>query len=308
MKTAPFKLKQTFFALVVVMMTVLPGTAQQRPQFTQFMYNNLAINPAYAGVDEVLSLTFVNRNQWSGVENAPSTQSFAAHTPIKNKNIGIGLSILNDKIGVHKNLTALTNYSYRINLSERTSLSMGLQAGVTNLKSDYASLSGNSNDPKLARSINETIFGFGAGIYFKSSRFQLGLSAPDLLSKKVQMNDTVSISIRRINLLAISRYRITLSQSFEMEPGVMVKYFPDLPVSFDLNLNFIYRKVITAGLSYRGNESVDFLLKLQVTPRLQLGYAYDYPIKYAAELANASNELMINYQFHKIKKGAVPLR
>src|SRR6186713_2215714 len=97
--TAPFKLKQTFFVLIVVMMTVLPATAQQRPQFTQFMYNNLAINPAYAGADEVLSLTFVNRNQWSGIENAPSTQSFAAHTLIKNKNIGIGLTILNDKIG-----------------------------------------------------------------------------------------------------------------------------------------------------------------------------------------------------------------
>jgi type IX secretion system PorP/SprF family membrane protein len=304
---APFKLKQSFFTLMAILV-VFSATAQQRPQFTQFMYNSLAINPAYAGADEVLSLTFVNRNQWSGVENAPSTQSFAAHTLIKNKNIGIGLTILNDKIGVHKNLTALTNYAYHINLSERTSFSMGLQAGVTNLKSDYASLLGNSNDPKLTRSINETVFGFGAGVYFKSPRFQLGLSAPDLLSKVVRVNDTLSINIRRINLLAVSRYRFTLSESFEMEPGVMVKYFPDLPVSLDLNLNFIYRKVITAGLSYRGNESIDFLLRLQITPQLQFGYAYDYPIKYAAELSSASNELMINYQFHKIKKGAASLR
>ncbi len=281
---------------------VFSASAQQIPQFTQFMYNNLVINPAYAGSDEVLSLTFVNRNQWSGVENAPATQSFSAHTLVKNKNIGVGLTIINDKIGIHRNLSALTNYAYRIAISERATLAMGLQIGVTNLKSDYASLSGNSNDPKLVSSINETMLGFGAGIYFKSSRFQLGLSAPDLLSKAVEVNDTLSINIRRLNLLANSRYRFRLSASFEMEPGIMIKYFPDLPLSFDLNLNFIYQKIITGGLSYRRNESIDILFKFQITRQFQLGYAYDYPVKYAAKMSSASNELMVNYQFHNIKK------
>lgn len=281
---------------------LLPVTAQQRPQFTQFMYNNLVINPAYAGAEEVLSLTLVNRNQWSGVEGAPTTQSFSAHTLLKKKKVGLGLTLISDRIGVHNNTSVLTNYAYHIRVGEKSTLSMGLQVGITNLKSDYASLSGNSNDPNLANSINETMLDFGTGIYFRSPKLQLGLSTPELVSKSVQLNDTLSISIRTMNLFGYARYRFTLSKFIEMEPGLMIKYFPDVPVSYDVNLSFIYRSVLTTGLSYRSKESVDFILKLQLTSQLQFGYAYDYPINYAAKLSSASHELMLNYQFRNIHK------
>ena len=296
--------------ITVMLLGIAVGAtlAQQLPQFTQFMYNNLVINPAYAGADEALSLTLLHRSQWTGVDNAPSTQSFSAHSLIKKKQIGLGLTIVRDEIGVHKNTNILTNYAYHINVAEGTVLSMGLQVGLTNLKSDYASLASAPLDPKLVNSINETMIDFGAGLYLRSPRFNLSLSSPGLLSRTVSVSDSVSVNFKRANFMGYGRYRFTLSDQFDMEPGIMIKYFTNLPFSYDVNLNFIYRKVLTTGVSYRRNESVDLILKFQLTRQLQFGYAYDYPINYAARLSSASHELMLNYLFRDFKKRAASPR
>ena len=294
--------------ILVLVVTSLNGKAQQGPQFTQFMYNNLVINPAYAGTEGAFSLTMISRNQWSGVDKAPTTQSFSAHTLVKEKNIGLGVTILRDEIGVHRNLTALTSFAYHIKIKEQTFLSMGLQAGVANLKSDYASLPGSSNDPKLTNSINETTLDIGAGIYYRSPRLHLGLSMPELMSRAVNTSDTISINFRRNTVLAYSRYRIPLSATFDAEPGLLVKYFPGLPLSYDVNLNFIYRRVLTVGVSYRKGESVDFIFKFQLTPQFQFGYAYDYPMSNSSRLGSGSHEIMIHYVFRNIHKGVATPR
>lgn len=294
-------------AMLLLLVTRVTN-AQQLPQFTQFMYNNLVINPAYAGADEALSLTLLHRSQWTGVDKAPSTQSFSAHSLIRKKQIGLGLTVIRDEIGVHKNTNILTNYAYHINVAERTFLSMGLQVGLTNLKSDYASLAGAPVDPKLVNSINETMIDFGAGLYLRSPRFNLSLSSPGLLSRTVTVSDSVSVNFKKANFMGFARYRFTLSNNFDMEPGIMIKYFTTLPFSYDLNLNFIYRGVLTTGVSYRKEESIDLILRFQITPQLQFGYAYDYPINYAARLSSASHELMLNYIFRDFKKRAASPR
>jgi type IX secretion system PorP/SprF family membrane protein len=301
-KTRAFFYSKGTLVIVILGIVTFRSNAQQGPQFTQFMYNNLVINPAYAGAEEAFSLTMVSRNQWSGVEGAPSTQSFSAHTLVKKKHVGLGLTIIRDQLGVHKNTTALTNYAYHIKIKEGSFLSMGLQVGVANLKSDYASLQGPTIDPKLVSSINETTIGFGAGVYYRSPKLQIGLSAPELLSPTAHMSDTVSITFRKNTVVGYSRYRFMLSETLDMEPGLFVKYFPNLPVSFDVNLNFIYRKVLTGGVSYRKNESIDFIFKFQLTPQFQFGYAYDYPINSVTSLGSASHELLIHYVFRNVQK------
>ena len=137
----------------------------------------------------------------------------------------------------------------------------------------------------------------GAGIYFRSPRFHAGLSAPELLPNKVSLSDTVSVQLDRANLFFFSKYKIIVSESMALEPGLLLKYLPDLPLSYDINLSMIYRDVLSLGLSYRKKESVDFLLKAQITPQLQVGYAYDHTIGDVARLSNGSHELMINYLF-----------
>ncbi|HMJ70253.1 MAG TPA: type IX secretion system membrane protein PorP/SprF [Cyclobacteriaceae bacterium] len=271
---------------------------QQGPQFTQYMFNNLVINPAYAGADEHPSITIVARDQWSGLENAPSTQSFAAHTLVA-KRVGLGLTVVHDRIGVHKNTTATANYAYHLRAGKNAFFSMGLQAGVVNFRSDYPSLAGNSNDPLLSRYVKDTKLNLGAGIYFRSPRLDAGFSLPGLLSRKIQVNDTVLVKFRNADVLGYLRYRIPLNPNFTLEPSALVKYFPSLPVSFDANCMIIYKEVISGGLSYRNNESVDMIIKLQLTPKLQVGYGYDYPVGDGTILTSASHELMLHYVFRK---------
>jgi type IX secretion system PorP/SprF family membrane protein len=278
---------------------VAPAEAQQKVQFTQYMFSGIVINPAYAGADEALSLTFINRSQWSAVENAPTTQTLSGHTLFKKNNIGLGFTLINDKIGVHKNIGAITNYAYHLKVASDAYLSMGLQAGIHSRKSDYASLVGHgNNDPKLANpQLSKTFFDFGMGLYFRSPRFHAGLSAPELIPETIAINDTLSIRLSKVNFFLFSKYRIGINENIDLEPSMLLKYLSDVPVSFDVNMNVIFRKVLTLGLSYRKQESIDFLLKGQVTPQLQFGYAYDHTIGQVSRLSNGSHELMLNYVF-----------
>lgn len=272
--------------------------AQQRVQFTQYMFNGLVINPAYAGAEEALSLTFIQRKQWSKIEGSPSTQSFSGHSLFKKKQLGLGGMIINDKIGVHRNITALASMAYHLKVGELSYLSMGVQAGIHSKKSNYGSLAGNITDPKLYdASVSYTAFDMGMGLYFRSPRLHVGISAPELLPESFSLNDTTSVRLSNVNFFVFSKYRITVSDHIDVEPSVLLKYLKGIPLSYDINFNLIYRKVLTLGLSYRKKESIDFMLKAQLTPQLQFGYSYDFAIGEVSRLSNGSHELMLNYVF-----------
>jgi type IX secretion system PorP/SprF family membrane protein len=295
-----------FFAIIIVGGKCY---AQQQVQFTQYMFNNALINPAYAGADEALNLTFIQRNQWSGVESAPTTQTLSAHTLFKKRNVGVGLSLVNDKIGVHKNLNALTQYAYHLKVGAECYLSAGLQAGIASRRSDYSSLLGNSFDTKLSNpSFQHTYFDVGMGLYFRSEKLHAGISVPQLLPAKMLVGDSVVLHFNKANYLFFSKYRMMLDDNFDLEPSVLFKYLPGLPVSADFNMNLIFRKAITMGLSYRKEESFDFLFKGQITQQLQFGYSYDYPINRISQLTNGSHEFMVQYVFRYVQKNVTSPR
>jgi type IX secretion system PorP/SprF family membrane protein len=277
--------------------------AQQKVQFTQYMFNEVVINPAYAGADEALSLTFIQRKQWANIESSPSTQTLSAHTLFKKKHFGLGATIINDRIGVHRNLSAMSNFAYHLRVGKESYLSMGLQAGIHSRKSDYARLASAANmDPKLFdAAISYTAFDLGMGFYYRSPRLHMGLSAPELLPEEFNLNDTTSITLRDANYFLFTRYTITLNENIDLEPSVLLKYFAGIPLSYDVNMSFIFRKVLTLGLSYRKKESVDFMLRGQLTPQMQFGYSYDHPIGEVSKVSNGSHELMINYVFKYVK-------
>ncbi|WP_276374839.1 type IX secretion system membrane protein PorP/SprF [Chryseolinea sp. H1M3-3] len=288
---------------VILLIVVFPCTAQQKVQFTQYMFNGLVINPAYAGADEALNLTFIQRKQWANIEHSPTTQSLSAHTLFKKKNMGLGFTLINDKIGVHKNLNVLSNFAYHLRVSKNSYLSMGIQAGIHNRKSNYGSLAGNSNiDPKLYdATVSYTAFDLGMGIYYRSPRLHVGFSAPEILPERYSLNDTMEINLREVNFFLFSKYNFEVTEFIDLEPSMLFKFLKGVPLSFDLNLNFIYRKVLTLGLSYRKSESIDFMMKAQVTPQLQFGYAYDHPIGEISKMSNGSHELMVSYVFRYIQ-------
>jgi type IX secretion system PorP/SprF family membrane protein len=274
------------------------------------MFNELVINPAYAGADEALSLTFIQRKQWANIENSPSTQSLSAHSLLKKKHLGFGATLVNDKIGVHRNLSALGNFAYHLKVAKNSYLSMGLQGGIHNRKSNYGMLAVNTNvDPKLYEAfVNYTAFDLGMGFYFRSPRLHVGLSAPELLPERFSLNDTISITLNNVNIFLFAKYKITVSEYIDLEPSLLLKYFKGIPLSYDMNMCLIFRKVLTLGLSYRKSESIDFMFKGQITPQLQFGYSYDHPFGEVSRLSNGSHELMVNYVFRYIQKNVTSPR
>jgi type IX secretion system PorP/SprF family membrane protein len=283
--------------------------AQQKVQFTQYMFNELILNPAFAGNEGALSATIMDRSQWVSVEGAPVTQTLSAHTFFSQSKLGAGLSFINDKIGVHRTQNINGDVAYHLPFSNTNFLSFGLRAGINIRKSDYASIAGNSIDPMLANpDFSHTSFVIGAGLYYKSQRFQLGISVPDLIPEKVAVSDTASIRWRTAQYYGFVRYQLTLNSSIDIAPAILIKYMNGLPVSYDINASVIIRKALTIGLSYRKKESVSFLLKAKFTPQLQIGYAYDFGIGQVASSSSGSHEAMLNYIFRYTKKNIVSPR
>jgi type IX secretion system PorP/SprF family membrane protein len=290
-------------ALLLLILLVHHAEAQQKVQFTQYMFNGLVINPAYAGADEALSLTFMQRKQWAAIENSPSTQTLSGHTLFRKKHLGLGFILVNDKIGVHRNLSALSNLAYHLKVADKSYLSMGFQAGIHSKRSNYGSLAGNGNvDPRLFdASVSYTAFDIGMGLYFRSPKLHVGISAPELLPERFSLNDSVTVKLSNVNYFLFAKYIIGVSEHIEVEPSLLLKYFKGTPLSYDMNMNLIFKKVLTMGLSYRKSESIDFMMKAQLTGQLQVGYSYDHPIGEVARVSNGSHELIVNYVFRYVQ-------
>lgn len=300
------KISVTHFILAYMMLVgVCIGNAQQNPHYTQYMFSGLVINPAYAGVDEALSAMVIDRRQWSGLEGAPKTQTLSLHTLTAKRKVGLGLLIVSDKIGIHKNLTVHGSYAYHLKVANNSFLSFGLQAGAYHIRSDYGSIqNGGVPDPKLNNTIiNEVFFEVGAGLYFRSKRFHWGISAPELLPKTTSLNETESIDLKNVNLFSFMKYRFAVSPVWEFEPAFLLKYANDLPLSADAAVTFIYKDILTAGVAYRLDASLGYLMKARIVPQLQFGYAYDYPMGSLTQLNNGSHELMVQYLFRYERPG-----
>lgn len=274
--------------------------AQQGVQFTQYMFNPIIVNPAYAGADEALKLTLVNRSQWTSVQGAPVTQGLYANSLFARQRVGVGLSIVNDKIGVHRNQDLRGLLAYRLPVGNGAIFSFGMQGGLSVSRSDYASLNtaATSMDPRwAANGVSKTSLTLGTGLYYQSKKFHLGVSVPSLLPQTMSLNDTLSIKWSRMNYLLYAKYVIALGESMRLEPGILLKYYPGTPLSFDVNTCLVIRNALTLGLSYRKEESIDFLLRAQLTRQLEFGYSYDHVIGEVANVARGTHEISVSYLF-----------
>jgi type IX secretion system PorP/SprF family membrane protein len=298
-------MRKFIYLIITLVILSKQGLAQQRPHFSQYMFSGLVINPAYAGADEALSATFIDRRQWRGLEGAPTTQTLALHALTKRKKVGLGLLVSYDKIGIHSNLSAQLNYAYHLKVSAGGILSFGLQGGIMHLKADYASLvTPRSPDPKLTNYfLNEVYASFGTGIFYRTKNWQIGFSLPELLPHANAINDTTSVSFKTINAFAFIRYRAQLNPDWTLEPALLVKRYGQLPISFESTVATTYKQVLTIGGMYRLQESIGLLLRAKFTPQLNGGYSYDYPIRSAINSNAVSHEVMLQYKFSFDKSG-----
>ncbi|PIB36386.1 hypothetical protein BFP72_13765 [Reichenbachiella sp. 5M10] len=304
-------MKTIFKAILVstLLWSAYTGQAQQQAMFTQYMFNQLALNPAYTGIHEGISTSFLARHQWAGFEGAPKTQTFSIHSPIKYRNIALGGILINDEIGVTHQFGASLSYAYRISVTQRSKLSFGLQASIHQYKADFTE--NMNNDPNLAsQNINDLSPNAGAGIMWYSDRFYVGFSVPQLINHSVSGGLDVPIDPNTGNELdadaqlirhyfASAGYVFELNRHLKLKPNVLFKWVEGAPLQVDLNANFLINELLWLGVSYRSFDSFDALIQLQLTPSLQIGYAYDfYTTTDLSRVNSGSHELMINYVFN----------
>jgi type IX secretion system PorP/SprF family membrane protein len=272
-------------------------TGQQQVMFTQYMFNGLALNPAYAGSHETMSVTALAREQWTGLDGAPSTQTFSIHSPIKHQRMSLGLLMLHDNIGVTDQTGVYASYAYRIPITKKGKLAFGVQGGVSNYKAQFSKVS--STDPTFSSGdVFETHPSIGFGVYYNTNRFYVGLSSPQLNQTTIDRKNPDSDSHIVRHYFASAGYVFDLNHSLKLKPNVLVKAVEGSPVEFDLNANLLIKEVIWLGASWLSFDSFDAILQLQVTDQLQIGYSYDFATTTDLSRVNGgSHELMLNYRF-----------
>ncbi|WP_224483722.1 PorP/SprF family type IX secretion system membrane protein [Robertkochia aurantiaca] len=274
---------------VILGLIAFSGFAQQDAQYTQYMYNTLSINPAYAGSRGMFSFTGMYRNQWLGLDGAPESQTLNFHTPIRDSKVGIGLSVINDQLGNGVNQETFIDaaVSYTVRTGYEGKLSFGLNAGASLLNIDFTKLNQYDNVEFTEESNIDNRFSpnIGAGIYYHTPKFYVGFSVPDILETQYFQesdngNTDVSsyIAKERVNYYLMGGYVYEIDYRWMFKPAVLTKFVSGAPLQVDISANFMYDQKVTFGLGYRLDAAVTALFAFQINESLGLGLAYDREI------------------------------
>jgi type IX secretion system PorP/SprF family membrane protein len=286
--------------------------AQQAPMYTHYMYNTLSVNPAYAGSRDALTLTALHRSQWVGFKGAPVTQTFTMHAPLENKHIGLGLSLLNDKIGPSNNTSLFADFAYRIKLSEGSKLAFGLSAGANIFQANLSALELTQQSDAVFQSniSNHVTPNFGFGLYYSRERFYAGISAPGLVQNNysvVRLDDGTSlIGKEQRHYFFIAGSMLPISDNLAFKPTTLIKVTSGAPAEADLTASFIIMKRLLLGVMFRTGDSFGALVGFDITDQLHLGYSFDYSYGVKTFKYNqGSHELVLRYDFLRIGKKQV---
>ncbi|CAL2103406.1 Type IX secretion system membrane protein, PorP/SprF family [Tenacibaculum sp. 190130A14a] len=300
-----YKLYRVVALLFLLITSEVVG--QQLPQFTQYMYNTISINPAYAGSREVLSIVGLHRSQWAGLDRAPETQTLSIHTPLRNERIGLGLSFINDKLG-YENFTFLYgDFSYTVNLSEETKLAFGLKAGFSQYSIDNALRNAEASDPGIAGIQNRWEPNMGAGLFLHNKRWYVGLSSPRMLNidhNEIEVNGIEYGVVDRAVYYLTGGYVFDLNNSVKFKPAALIKATNGAPMSYDITANFLFNEKFWLGAAYRINENtggLGALVDFQVTKQLRIGYAYEYPLSDIQQYSNGTHEVLLMFELVRDK-------
>lgn len=279
------------------------GYSQQQAMYTQYMFNGLAINPAYASVDESLSVTALSRLQWAGFKGAPKTQTLSIHTPIKTSNTFIGAVLINDQIGeVLKETGGYLSISQRVPVGEESFLAVGITGGASSFRSSYS-----DDYPYSPESVNDPLFvdaksirgNFGFGVMLFSDNYYLGLSSPYFYQRDFTSynKESTYANNNKPFYLFQAGVLLPLGYDFKLKPNFLIKYVNGAPLQFDLNANLLIKETLWVGASYRSADSFDAIASVYITPQIQLGYSYDFANTELARAQSGSHEVMLKFSF-----------
>ena len=291
---------RTKILIFALLLTGFVSFGQQDAQYTQYMYNTINVNPAYAGSRGVMSIFGLHRTQWVGLDGAPVTNALSINSPIENSNIGVGLSFVNDRIGPTNENTISADFSYTIQTSETYKLSFGIK-GTANLFSlDVKKLNPvTANDPSLVDLNNYFSPNVGAGVYFHSDKLYLGASVPNFLETKRYEDNTTAIYKERLNFYLIGGYVFDISSNLKFKPAFLTKVVEGAPLQLDLSGNFLINEKFVLGAAWRWSAAVSAMAGFQVNDGLYIGYGYDLETTKLRNYNSGSHEIFLRFELFK---------
>ncbi len=297
--------------VIVALLGISNGIkAQQDPHYTQYMYNMSVMNPAYAGSKENLSLGLLYRKQWVDIEDAPTTATFFGHSPV-GKNVGLGLSVISDKIGPVEENNIYGDFSYTLNLGGEHKLAFGIKTGLTLHKVGLYSDIGNghvpdANDPAFQENVSNTYFNIGSGLFYYTNKYYVGFSVPNMLKSKhldLTVNgDQYEFGSETSHYFLTGGYVFDLSQTVKFKPFFMLKSAFNVSPSLDLSANFLFNNKFEIGGTYRLEDSFGAMASYAITPNLKIGYAYDHIVSDLKVTTPSSHEIILLFDLNFPKK------
>jgi type IX secretion system PorP/SprF family membrane protein len=283
--------------VLVFMFFSVAGFAQQDAQFTQYMYNTININPAYAGSRSAMNIFGLYRTQWIGLDGAPETSSFSLNTPLSNSNLGLGVSLVNDKIGPTTENTFSADLSYTIPTSETFKISFGMKATANLFNLDVNKLSPEDQGDTQFQNLNSKFSpNIGAGVYWHSDKAYIGLSVPNFLETNRYNANEVAIFKEKINYYLIAGYVFDLNPDIKFKPAVLTKLVEGSPLQVDLSANFMFNDKFVVGVAYRWSAALSAMVGFQITDGLYLGYGYDRETTNLKKYNSGSHEIFLRFE------------
>jgi type IX secretion system PorP/SprF family membrane protein len=301
-----FKHIKILVLLTVMLFAYQKSIAQTEPMYSQYMFNMLGVNPAYAGSREASSFNLFQRRQWIGLQGAPQTTSISFDQSILDKRAGWGIQLYDDKIGVEKadgiNLMGAT----RIQVSENGVLSGGLSLGLMNYRIDLMNVTGRytPNDPAFYANLNAWTPSLGLGIYYNTDNFYAGVSIPNILKSRLTALTLIKSGLQKVNqkhIFLTSGIVIPINEELKLKPSTMIKIVEGAPIEADFNTNIWLRDIIGLGVSYRTGDAVIGMAEIQANQNLRFGYAYDITISPLKFYNTGAHEIMIRYEIGNFK-------
>jgi len=301
-------MKKIIILAAVSLMVVSSSYAQHAPQYSNFMFNKLNYNPAYAGSRDVLTGNALYRNQWQAIDGAPKTLNFNVHLPFLQGRCGAGLSVVSDQIGMLNTTSATLSYNYSFPVGEKTRLGIGIMGRLENGRVDWTQADpADFNDSLLGTmESNVTKPNFGAGIYLTNKKYYVGLSAPQLLRNTLYTGLEFVDDVRPYYLMA--GFVMNLTDNIKLKPAALVSYNPSSPFEVDLNAMFIFMDAVWIGGTYRLGDSFDAVVQYQFTDQIRAGLAVDFTTSELMNYTTGSYEVMVEYSFMYNDDGIKNLR
>ena len=298
-------MKRIYLLALVTLGFVPDLMAQQDPHYTQYMYNMSVMNPAYAGSKDNLSMGLLYRKQWVEIEGAPTTGTFFGHMPA-GKNVGLGLSVINDKIGPVQENNVYGDFSYTLQLGGEHKLAFGLKAGLTlhnvGLYSDIYSTLPDANDPAFSENTSNSYFNLGTGLFYYTDKYYLAVSVPNMMKSKHLDFNGRSFGSEVNHYFVTGGYVFDVNENLKFKPFFMLKSAFNAPTSLDLSTNFLIQNKLELGATYRLEDSFGAMVNYQVAPNLKVGYAYDHITSDLKVTTPASHEIILLFDVNFNKK------